>query len=245
MTQNNSEKYKRDKSYNKSYNTNSPKSRNLDDKTSPYNFISLIDVVVKSDFNIEEHPHDKFHENLYSGEIEIEIETKSDIFIGGKMLNEWPKEFDFYKCGDTYAIPGSSLRGMTRNLLEIVSFAKFNMTDDKRKIYFRTFASKYKRLRDYYNDKIKYQDDNGNFIYGANSCFLTKEGKYYYIYEVEEKFEEITCIIQVRKDNDFAVIFTFGNTENNQSVTKVTKNVQYLVNLSTLQPSKNLFLILK
>ncbi|HOL82264.1 MAG TPA: hypothetical protein PLP99_10990 [Ignavibacteriales bacterium] len=88
MTQNNNEKYKRDKSYNKSYNTNSPKSRNLDDKTSPYNFISLIDVVVKSDFNIEEHPHDKFHENLYSGEIEIEIETKSDIFIGGKMFNE-------------------------------------------------------------------------------------------------------------------------------------------------------------
>lgn len=199
--------------------------------TSPYNFIPVNDKVVASDFTNDKYPHDKFHDGLYSGKIEIEIEAITDIFTAGEQTSkndEKPKKFDFYKCGDKYAIPGSSLRGMIRNLLEIVSYAKFNMTDTERKLYFRSFATNYKKLRDYYNEKIKFEE-NGKTIKRANSGFLNKSGKDFYIYPTVEKFKEVTFDIQKRDGNTFGITLTYGTEDGDNP--KGT-NSQYLVTLT-------------
>lgn len=86
------------------------------DSSSPYNFISINDEVIEDEC---EYTFEKF-EGL-SGKIECEIETKTPIFIGsGKEKYNYFFSYD----NDSPVIPSSSLKGMLRSLVEILSFGK-------------------------------------------------------------------------------------------------------------------------
>lgn len=83
----------------------------------------------------------------YSGYIQLMITTKTPCFIGGKT--EGTKAEDnlkqyFYEPGGKLAIPGSSLRGMTKNLFKIITVSSFKADEDftERKLYFRDVAGK-------------------------------------------------------------------------------------------------------
>jgi len=125
--------------------------------SAPYNFIPLNKVVVKAE---EPLPFDKYHDGRYTGWIDLEIETKTPLYIRDTLNEDERKKkaeaekedrkYDnpkFFSPGKL-RIPGSSLRGMTRNMVEIVSFGKFGFYDYKR-LYFRSLGDKSKLGDDY------------------------------------------------------------------------------------------------
>lgn len=121
----------------------------------PYNFIPLPDEIVKF-----ERP-----DGHLSGYVDITLETKTPFFIRGNGS-------DFFKINDTPVIPGSTLRGMLKTLIEIMSFGKFHNVDNN------TFFK-----RRVYNPKIK-------FRYG----FLKKEGNNFIIYECSKGVKQLNDV---------------------------------------------------
>nr|MCR5290525.1 hypothetical protein [Treponema sp.] len=95
----------------------------------PYNFVPLAQKVVFPEWasNIS---IDRPFEDGISGTIDVKYTAKTPIFIGnGKKDNN--DYLENYKAANgKYAIPGSSLRGMLRNVIEIASFGKFNRVSD-------------------------------------------------------------------------------------------------------------------
>jgi CRISPR-associated protein (TIGR03986 family) len=95
----------------------------------PYNFVPLSEKVFYPDeWTYDNHKisHDiPFHESK-SGEIDILLTAKTSIFIADHQDKE---KFCHYN-GVEY-IPGSSLKGMVRNILEIMSFSKISTEDKK------------------------------------------------------------------------------------------------------------------
>jgi len=95
--------------------------------TAPYNFVPLNKEVFYPSWS-EEVSHDVPFEDGESGEIDITITAKSPIFIRDHNNPE-----EFCQHNGEYYIPSSSIKGMVRNVLEIMSFSKMrdeNFDDD-------------------------------------------------------------------------------------------------------------------
>ncbi|MBF0630905.1 MAG: TIGR03986 family CRISPR-associated RAMP protein [Magnetococcales bacterium] len=100
----------------------------------PYNFVPLSEWIF-------EPPHsDQVSRDYPLGEgirgvLELELTTHSPLLVGGEQGRETEKEVrvPFFRLpnGDP-AIPGSSIKGMIRNVLEIAAFGKMRLVDDKR-----------------------------------------------------------------------------------------------------------------
>jgi len=93
--------------------------------TAPFNFVPLNEKVFYPPW-AEDVSHDVPFEDGESGVIDITMTAKSPIFIRD---HESPEEFCQYN--GEYYIPSSSIKGMVRNVLEIMSFSKMNVVDDK------------------------------------------------------------------------------------------------------------------
>ena len=107
--------------------------------TSPYNFVPAPteDQVFKPDW-ASQVSHDIPFSDGESGEIELKITAQTPIFIrNGHSKDQVMNEFSYYLDKDGrkhYFIPGSSLKGMFRNVLEILSFSRMNkqlVNDDR------------------------------------------------------------------------------------------------------------------
>ena len=114
--------------------------------TAPYNFVPLNDKIFYPPWVSEDalkNIHDVPFEDGESGVIELEITAKSPIFIKDSKN---PSEFchSINENGDKeYYIPATSIKGMIRNVLEIMSFSAMNFIDDK-KYSMRDFTDEYK-----------------------------------------------------------------------------------------------------
>ncbi|MCD8213424.1 MAG: RAMP superfamily CRISPR-associated protein, partial [Campylobacter sp.] len=110
--------------------------------TAPYNFVPLNEKVFYPSW-ADEVSHDVPLKDGQSGVIELEITAKSPIFIkNGKAKdekNEEKKDCNEFchflnKNGEKeYYIPASSIKGMLRNVLEIMSFSKIRMDENRHK----------------------------------------------------------------------------------------------------------------
>lgn len=103
---------------------------------SPYAFVPLADKVVFPDW-AEQVSHDVPFSDGLDGRLDITVTALSPIFIrDGKdedRNNPQDRSTDFFSTADgTYCIPGTSLKGMLRNVLEIASFAKMRQVTDRR-----------------------------------------------------------------------------------------------------------------
>lgn len=125
--------------------------------TAPYNFVPLPERVLDVADGIQVggemikpwEMHDRFVPGTNSGSIELTIETLTPLFIRGAVGQRQDGAWDDrdsrlrpepYTTPDGRpAIPGSSLRGMVRTLVEILSFSKIQPVDDG-KPFFRTVA---------------------------------------------------------------------------------------------------------
>lgn len=178
-------------------------SQNLpDDKKSmaPYNFVPLNEEVV---FAEQIPDFDRYYKDRYTtGYIDLEIKTLTPLYIRDTLTEEEYKKKiehekskkddkqqcinpDFYGPGGLIRIPGSSLRGMIRTMVEIVSYGKFGFFDDRR-LYYRSFADKCKKFRQEYQECIK-----NTQVKNMQAGVMIKKGlKYYIIPTSYEKVEK-------------------------------------------------------
>lgn len=101
--------------------------------TAPYNFVPLNKEVFYPSWS-EQVSHDIPFEDGESGEIDITITAKSPIFIRNhsddkeKPSSEFCHFINENKAKEFY-IPGSSIKGMVRSVLEIMSFSKIRIDE--------------------------------------------------------------------------------------------------------------------
>ena len=161
----------------------------------PYNFVPLNNDIVESDFNIENCPFNKYHTDRKTGFIEISIKPKTPLYIRDlEELTNYKKNkgerkkfedinSDFFSpLNGKLRIPGSSLRGMIKTLVEIIGFGKFINFDNKR-LYFRGFADKSLK-KDYSSFGLSKFDKKNNVTkYAVKAGFLRKVGLNYTLIE--------------------------------------------------------------
>ena len=133
--------------------------------SAPYNFVPLPEVVVTAVKSAEDLPdHDRYDPDRYTGYFEVTLTTMSPVYVRCPLtrqefdLDEQNKDRngrpidtqtrytdrikntpDFFYTRDRNqpVIPGSSLRGMLRSVLEIVSYGKVPWITEKN-LFFRT-----------------------------------------------------------------------------------------------------------
>ena len=115
---------------------------NYDDRTAraPYNFVPLPDKVMPA---AEDHLDQSIYSG-YSGFYDCELETASPLFIRGMLTEEEknkgeesrnnPEQYSL-DGGKTPALPGSSLRGLLRSLVEIAAHARPVAVSDQKQVY--------------------------------------------------------------------------------------------------------------
>ncbi len=105
----------------------------LDVITSAYNFVPLSNQIFPLPEKwIDQTTHDIPLKDGVCGTLSLEINTHTPLLIGQQNATNEREIKPFYLPDGSLSIPGSSLRGMIRNVLEIVSFGKMRLVDDKR-----------------------------------------------------------------------------------------------------------------
>ncbi|HEY8741751.1 MAG TPA: RAMP superfamily CRISPR-associated protein, partial [Chloroflexota bacterium] len=124
----------------------------------PYNFVPLPEKIRPAD---EPPAGDCYHDDAgrYTGSIDLDITTKTPLYLRGTvdaahLAGDTPAPGFFAPSGRA-AIPGSSLRGMLRTLVEIISASAF-VTDyaQERRFAYRTVADPASPLGQTYRQRI-------------------------------------------------------------------------------------------
>lgn len=124
----------------------------------PYNFVELPETIVEAESLPE---GDRYHSDRLTGKIVCTLTTESPLYTrGGWSPKDFAENGDkaFHELSDEMKqkratffidpatqkpiIPGSSLRGMFRTLVEIFSFSKIDKVSDAQKFFFRAVAAK-------------------------------------------------------------------------------------------------------
>jgi CRISPR-associated protein (TIGR03986 family) len=143
----------------------------------PYNFVELPNKVVPAqvDYNGKLRDNDRYYSDRHTGKIICTLKTESPLYIRcgltpvdfatfGDTSNEdlTPEqrkkkaEFFLHPSNLHPVLPGSSLRGMLRALVEIISFGKIERVSDQQKFSFRAVAAdKDDPLSKSYKDRLK------------------------------------------------------------------------------------------
>lgn len=160
----------------------------------PYNFVPLNLSIVEADQFL---PYEKYHPERFSGYIDCELETLTPIYIRGCLTEEDIKKgieakigakqkSDFFSPAGIVRIPGSSIRGMVRHLVEIASWSRFRagFYEDKN-LYYRSFAD-ISTLRDEYNkNMMNPRDSKYGKPYKMSAGYVVKSGFKYLISPAE------------------------------------------------------------
>lgn len=123
--------------------------------TSPFNFVPLSDLVFYPQWS-DDISHDIPFEDGEDGIIELEITNKSPLFIGEGDTNN-PDNRSSHIMVDgirRYYIPGTTLKGCFRNVMEILSYGKMEQYDDD-SFGFREVAHKDSKVRNYYHGLVR------------------------------------------------------------------------------------------
>lgn len=165
-----------------------------DQSVAPYNFVSLpSEARVIADKKEDLQSHGEINKEKYSGYIEYSIKNKTPLIIGkGKKENE-PIEF-FKNPKGKYAIPGSTIRGLLRTNVAILSDSNISDDIEDGRFYYRKVASiKKDTLKDEYKEILGGKYDN------KTKTVVLKNIRTGYIYkESEDKY----ILIPLKKIND-------------------------------------------
>ncbi len=147
---------------------------------SPYNFVPAPkeSEVFKPDW-AHQVSHDIPFSDGESGEIEIKITAETPIFIrNGHLKDAEENEFSYYldqEGNKRYFIPGSSLKGMIRNVLEILTRSRMKQMDDVRHSVRQIMKTKGTVVDEGY----ELSGDEKKNIYAG---YLVKKGDQYFVY---------------------------------------------------------------
>ncbi|MCD4786103.1 MAG: TIGR03986 family CRISPR-associated RAMP protein [Candidatus Eremiobacteraeota bacterium] len=199
---------------------------------SPYNFIPLNKDkdkdTVKSDRLQDKVSLNDFDSFCHkSGYIDCDLATLTPLYIRDTIdktqideflksekssedkTDEKGKKFivpNFFSPGGKLRIPGSSLRGMVRNLVEIVSWGNFGFTDEDKRLYFRSLADKSRNFRQEYQKRMtSYDGVTRKTQYKMNAGYLKKEGMDEYIIIPAQKRDgkQFRQVLQKNTSNSF------------------------------------------
>lgn len=102
--------------------------------SAPYRFVPLSKLVLLPDW-ADQVSHDHPFKDGVCGELSINLRCDTPLCVGGEQdpsSKNAPGRVHFFRTPDNQlAIPGSSLKGMLRNVLEIASFARFKQVEDQ------------------------------------------------------------------------------------------------------------------
>lgn len=105
----------------------------------PYNFVPLPDRVVAAEPVPD---HDRYHRDRHTGHFDVTLTTETPLYIRGMLTEaeaaakeQHKDKADFFQLGGRPIIPGSSLRGMIRSLVEIITFSTIQPVSDRLLIY--------------------------------------------------------------------------------------------------------------
>ncbi len=174
--------------------------------TAPYNFVPYTGHVVSPDRR--DIDFSRYDSTKLTGYIEVNIENKTPLYIRRTMTqSELITLADIENSGDDvlrrkreflwtiskhyapgnglFKIPGSSIRGMLRSMVNMISYGKLSQIDDKY-LYFRAFKDSSLE----YNDLYSHIMTSGNAVKGYSveslGGYLFKEGKDYFIQPATE-----------------------------------------------------------
>jgi CRISPR-associated protein (TIGR03986 family) len=163
---------------------------------SPYNFVPLSDKIVFPEWS-EQISHDVPFSDGLSGTLEITITAESDLFVGGEILKD-NNDRDiryFFKANGKYYIPGTSIKGMIRNVLEIASFGKMSRVDDGR--------YSYRDLKNAdYTQRMTTVQSNGAFRSNVKAGWLTQGGEGICIIPSEYARVEASDLTEIKRNVD-------------------------------------------
>jgi hypothetical protein len=169
----------------------------------PYNFVSLNQSVITAESPLGQ---TQYYKDRHTGYLQCELVTKTPLYIrdtldegqiaAGVGSKDNP---DFFGPGGKIRIPGSSLRGMIRNLVEVLSWGNFKNFDDKQLFY--------RGLADTSNLRKEYQQNmttptgkpKERAAYNFKAGYLGRDGLKYYILPAQEV--KGNTFFQVKKRN--------------------------------------------
>lgn len=100
----------------------------------PYNFVPLASGAVAPEWANAVSQDVPFEDGV-SGVLHYQIEACSPLLVGGHVeesTRDQVGQVHFVKQGNRYVLPGSSLRGLLRNVVEIATLSRFKDVDDQR-----------------------------------------------------------------------------------------------------------------
>lgn len=158
----------------------------------PYNFVPFYDKVYP-------YPKDKLtahneaKDSLITGEITYEIKAETPIMIGdgdkGSKENPHPEHF-FKDAKGRYAIPGSTMRGLIRNNVQVLGLCSYDDDIDDYELMYRNVANGVERVQ--YNNTlgskpIPVEDGNKTYKLGVllnvHAGYVFNEDGKYVIYQ--------------------------------------------------------------
>ncbi len=146
----------------------------------PYNFVPLNREVVEINPIIP--PANKYDTGRNTGWIEVEIDARTPLYIRGTLTKkevgtgqESKNKPDFFAPAGRIRIPGSSLRGMVRNMVEMVSFGRFHFFEDRR-LYYRGLADRSNLRTEYQSRMSSFDSRTKSTTYKMNAGYLIKDG---------------------------------------------------------------------
>lgn len=211
----------------------------------------------------------KYHLKKNTGFITLNLESLTPIYLRGTLtkskfeaINEIEQELnnlskrsdayknkykeklnlvkDFFSPGSSQVrIPGSSLRGMTRTMIEIISWSKFSFYNKKRKFHYRSFADRSMDLRKEFSSRmLDEQKDNQGELLGftqkVKAGYLEPYNNTYRIIPADETISG--CSFYRVEENDVynsrvlrnrMTIETGGQRDNNPSYFMGFKRIKF------------------
>ncbi|MGB3510609.1 MAG: TIGR03986 family CRISPR-associated RAMP protein [Microcoleaceae cyanobacterium] len=180
----------------------------------PYNFVELPDKIIEAQELPENNKYYPENERN-TGRIECTLTTSSPLYIRcGLTQEEFGKRKEAKDNPDFFytdiatkkpVIPGSSLRGMLRTLVEIISFSKIDRVSDEENFFFRAVAADkdepLKRIYKLQNVKAGYlqlDKNNGQWYIQFNK---NQEDSYLTIKERDIDQNTLPSLIPMKKEN--------------------------------------------
>ena len=170
----------------------------------PYNFVPLPEKIVPAREPIP--GHDVYVSDTFTGWIECELETCSPTYLRGMLtevdfarqgekkpdqLSSQEKEMraPFFSTSATLiegrpqpTIPGSSLRGMIRTLVEIAGYGRMRWVAQEPTFTFRAVAEMGDDpLRDYYQNILGHHDEKGRYHNDVHAGYLQQDGEDWFV----------------------------------------------------------------
>ena len=133
----------------------------------PYNFVPFSNKILSSapdtETLLEEAGHDKIRPERLTGEIRVTLEAETPIFVSNGT-READKTLRFFRDAQgRFCIPGSTVRGLLRQNMKILSYGVIRQGEDveNQRLYFREMASSGHsvrgELKEYYRNTLDIQ----------------------------------------------------------------------------------------